>query len=698
MKKTKPENILLISVSLILSALLIFLVLNLSGLIGSEQDTESKHISDNHISNDPSDGSVSSNATGTSSSGNSVISSVTFSGSASNSISAEYSNSVMSDIVSEIKSGISEVTSGHSDTEPEISHYQRKNMDYSRVELVKDIMSDHHILSYAYGGLETSETSAEYRQVVDKATASGYTCIMVSVGPNYKYNHTFDTNHISSIRSNFDYAVSKGLKLFVRIYPSVSEHNINDLWDTGSKVYYYPDYFDNSQFDILLEYNREFMKIFSSNPDIIAFSPTFGFLGQSLYDADNFSSNPFSRVTGYSAIANTHFNSLYGYQGSLPKPHMQYQLQDMKTILWFKTRHLQLTKYAEAVVAECRKLTQKPVGVFAELYSGAFAHQSEAAPQNLDFWLQDCTFGSTTYDMQRTFCETHGNSENYSTYEEYYDSVKFYLEEAQMNGAKLIGFYFRRKNESTFNSDSYSFRIINDIRRLEGLYPFKNVDEPQIAVYFGGNYGYTAFPNAKNFLLRVEYRVSADRIRSVLMDRKLTFRMFGDSDIETLDFSKYKLVFIPNFVHFTDKDWQNINKASDTVFVFSGDFAAGYYSPSTGFSSTTKWGQSKEFNGIAWNYKSGISLASSVNVVNDIYDIFEDIRNSQLTLPKSTTLASASFKDAPDANITATIGQEVFMFTRKSGRHMYFGTNTVFNSDYSDKLIGNIIEYSLKIN
>jgi len=579
--------------------------------------------------------------------------------------------------------------------------YELSPKDYSRLSAVERIKDDYNILSYAYG-LYNDDFLNEFYSVVDKAHEVGYTCIMLSVGPVMHLDGSFDPLDVQRTNAAMDYAESKNMKLMIRTYPIMPFHNLSDTWSDGTVSYITQDLFDKRQFDLMIDYNLAFIRKFDRD-SILAYSPTFYLYGQSLYNADNDTPNVFNRVLGYSESAKMFFNSIFGYEGDLPIPSISGGVQDMKTVHWFKTRQNQLSRYGETVVENMRNLTPKPVGIFAEIYSGSFAHLSEASPMNMDFWLEDCTFGSQSYDRYRTFAETHGNSENFSTYEAFLTHVRPRIEDAATKGTKLMGFYYRGNDVEWFDPDAYGFRILEEILRLENIYRFDQIQKPKVAVYFGANYAYTVFPSERPFNLRADYRSPANpitrRIETDWRGHGINWEMFADVDLKSIDYSQYDLVIFPNFAYFDKPSWDRILSFPSTKFVFTGDFALAYYSPSEGYSEVTAWGQSKTFNGMNFTYENMSSLSTSrrISIADSSSELGKNLNNLSHARTQFARVTNAS--SITDMHIVATINSRPFIYTRNNGNHIFVASN-VFghagdsSNDITNRIVDNLMRYA----
>lgn len=581
--------------------------------------------------------------------------------------------------------------------------YKSLPNDLSRLNEVKKIKKYHQILSYAYGLIETGHNTDEFYKVVDKAVLSGYTCIMVSVGPALNTDGKFDPAQVSKIKKAFDYVDSKNMKLMVRTYAFMYKYNFYDQWSDGTMAVTpnAPDMFNKKHFDEFIEYNMKFIKEFDRD-SILCYSPTFLLYGQSLYDADFDTPNVFNRVLGYSNNAKNFFNSIFDLTGRLPIPSNDGSYQSMRTVLWFKTRQNQLTRYTETVIANMKRITTKLVGTFAELYSGDYTHQSEASPMNQDFWLEDCTFGSQTYDMARTFCETDGNAGSAATYDAFYNTIKDRVEDSATKGAKLMGFYRRRNGYTSFDSGAYCFQIVKDIHKLEDKYSFDSITTPKVGVYFGANYAYSIFPNNRIFQLNSNYINPANsitkRIEKAWRGLGYNWEMFSDVQLATIKFSKYKIVFIPNFAYFEKSDWDNINAYPDTYFVFTGDFAMGYNDSLSGYSVITPVGQSKNFDNTSLTY-SRFGTSKRITVVDMNSYLGKNL--FMVSHPPSTIVNLTNINELFDCKLIAQVNNNPFIYTRKGGKHIFVSTN-IFGiqgmspSELTDALVDNILNYISK--
>ncbi len=499
-----------------------------------------------------------------------------------------------------------------------------------------DYMRSLDIIVYAWGGIETGENTTEFYSMIDTAYSNGYDAVLMSVAPKYLAGGKLDSAELQRVDDAITYVTNKGMKIMLRwAHRFDASLGIVDYWSDGTTTDEYPDFWNATHWNTMLHYDQKMAQHYAGNASILSLSPIFGFLSQSLFDAGNFDADPYERSTGYSTLARDAFNSAYSYSGNLPVPTTDGVPQNMKTINWFKFRQQKLTEYAEAAVSRVKQYTTKPVGVFAELYPATFVHQSEASPSNLDFWLQDCTFGCQTYNMPNTFAETHGNQENYSTFEAWRDAIMPRLKEAVEKGNKLMGFWWRDK-------PTYSMQILPYIKKLEKTYAYNSTVSSKVGIVFNANYSASALSGTV---------------------------------------------------------WNNIRNATDTKFVFTGDFARAAYLPGIGYNDVTPWESNKWFDYANIKYVAGTS--SNIQII-DSNSILTQNLNTSFTYGADRWADFIDTTQCSDVSIKAKMGGKLFIFTRHNGQQIFipnrvFGYAQDYGGEYltlGNQLVDNIIKYS----
>jgi len=534
-------------------------------------------------------------------------------------------------------------------------------------------------------------------QVVDSAFETGYDTMMIVVEPVYLSNKKLDDADLQRIDDAIAYVASKNMLVMLRwMHKFDRELAVQDYWNDGTAAEEFADLWDPAQRALMIDYDRQMGKRYGSHPQILTLSPTFGFLGQSLFDAGNFDAVPYGRCTGYSTYARDAFNTAFGYSGELPVPGDDGEPQDMRTIHWFQFRQRKLTEYAEAAVQAVKSYTTKPVGVFAELYPATFVHQSEASPERQDFWLQDCSFGSQSYDMKRTFAETHGGQEHFERFEDWLDAIIPRLEDAVAKGNKLMGFWWRDK-------PTYSLLMLPYIQELERKYAERPDRKPKIGVLFQGNYSAAALPNENKFIVQAIYREAPyaviERLDQHWNEIGFGWEMIPDNKLGSVDFGAYQVVFLIDFTHFDEEAWSNLSQAKDTTFVITGDFARAAYFPAHGNEEATQWGASKRFENMEIEYVE--NQAGTIEILDFDSRLTQQL-DTEFLYEADRWASFRSFSGTDDMKVVASIAGMPFILTRAEGRQVYipnrlFGMAKLRGDGYlrlANQLIDNIMVHA----
>lgn len=449
-------------------------------------------------------------------------------------------------------------------------------MNYKAKSLFMDSISERRIMSYAWGGVESGENSDEYLSVARGCVSAGYDTLMTSYGLTMQKDGSINQDHIFNTLKSFETAKSLELKLIPRFYISIVPEVLEgDYWSTGEHCPKYPDPFSDKDISSSVMYYKKLLSLFKDIDNIIAFCPTFGFLGQSLFDGGNFDGSPLKRCCGYSENAKIKFNERFGFSGELPIPFSDGEMQDHKTVLWFKFRQQQMTEYAKRILEACIGSTDKPVGMFSESYPATFAHLSEASLiGDPVFLLQDCTFGCETYNMANTLSETHGDVQNFNSFENYRDTIMPRLINASKKGNKLMGFWWRTKPD-------YSFKLLPTLISIEER--FREYDfsvSKNVGIVFTSNYSSTALPTEPDrpFSLDNSYLLAANYPIEFIendMPDTANWHMVSELELISKDLSVFDLVIISDYSFFEANEWSIIEKyaLAGVRFLFPGEFA-----------------------------------------------------------------------------------------------------------------------------
>ena len=420
-----------------------------------------------------------------------------------------------------------------------------------------------------------------------------------------------------------------------------------------------------------------------NNPDIVGYVIMWGFLGEGGFLPDN----------KFSEKARTAFNKYMKTPGApLPNQSKKGLPGSLRWVKWLEFRSKTLADFRKNYVKFAKQFTDKLVGTWSEFYAVDNYILNMGDAPGSDFLFYDLSFGDVTCNQKIAFAESHGNMENFATFEEWRDYILPLMAKGAGEGVTPMSFQFPMTRgsiaEGNTNKKKYYVDKIEDEYSLKiGPYMKKIIDaaamptnQPDVALVYG-SFQAGAMPAASQHgRVLWPYYATTKQIESSMHQMGIDMRVIPYEWLENHDLSKYKIVIVPDPMYLNPKMRKNLKTAKKVLY--SGEFLLTHKNDNSQSGNYTNKFKAKTFDK---------ELGELVYFQNPESKIIADKKSpliKNVNFPKDKKYVADqffAFKNMPkNSKIIAKAGKAPFIFSRENGKIIHVA-NRAFAFAWTEK-------------
>ncbi|MHB9013231.1 MAG: hypothetical protein ACYC49_13545 [Ignavibacteriaceae bacterium] len=459
------------------------------------------------------------------------------------------------------------------------------------------------------------------------------------------------------------------------------------------------DPFDSEEVKAGCRQLKKTIEFYSSDPKVLGFSIMWG-----LYGEGGFKVPPYGKYE-FSEKAKKAFNNFMDTPNEpLPVVDTSGQPSNMRYIKWIEFRQKTLNNFRKDYISEAKKVTNKIVGTWSEVYPVSHYTLNMGIAPNADFMCYDLSFGDVTFNQRIGFAETHGDMQHYPNFRLWKQHILPLVAKAYGEGVVPMGFQFpmRKGHAANFLSptkyftnkivDEYALKICPYIKKL--MSNKITYHSPEVAFVYQ-SYGASAFPqDTASFYL---YENNSREIEAFLHMMGVYMEALPLEKLSSIDLNKYKLLIIPDAMYLTEKMYENIKNTSAKILV-TGDFLRAYWDGKK-YVEATKWGESKRFDDFEIKYGKLLSGSININVCDSLTRNLEHYENMTYGIDRC-----AVYKKLPiDAKVLISCNNVPLLIQFDKNRLLHI-TNRIFGiarldsnnvlESFAFQLLKNILKFS----
>ena len=420
-----------------------------------------------------------------------------------------------------------------------------------------------------------------------------------------------------------------------------------------------------------------------NNSNVVGYVIMWGFLGE----------GGFLPNYKFSDKAQKAFNDYMNTPGmSLPEQPDKGSPGTIRWVEWLKFRSNKLSDFRADYVKFAKRFTDKLVGTWSEFYSvDNYALNMGDAPGS-DFFFYDLSFGDVTCNQKIALAESHGNMENFPTFEKWRDYILPLMAKAAGEGVTPMSFQFPMTRgsvaEGNTNQKKYYVDKIEDEYSLKiGPYMKKiidatdnNISEPDVLLVYD-SFQAGAMP-AGHHSGRVlwPYYAGTKQIESSMHQMGIDMRIIPYEWLEGYDLSKYKIVIVPDPMYLNQKMRKNLRTAKKVLY--SGEYLLTHSDEKSRQGNYTNEFTARTFDKELGEIKYFRNPDGKI-IVNKNHPLMKNVAfKENNSYPADQMFA---FKKAPDnSKALAKIGKQPVIFTTDNGTNI-FVANRAFALAWTEK-------------
>jgi len=420
-----------------------------------------------------------------------------------------------------------------------------------------------------------------------------------------------------------------------------------------------------------------------NNPNVVGYVIMWGFLGEGGFLPDY----------KFSEKARKAFNKFMKTPGApLPEQSQKGLPGTLRWVQWLEFRSKTLSDFRENYVKFAKQFTDKLVGTWSEFYAVDNYILNMGDAPGSDFFFYDLSFGDVTCNQKIALAESHGNMENFSTFEKWKDYILPLMAKGAGEGVTPMSFQFPMTRgaiaEGNTNQKKYYVDKIEDEYSLKiGPYMKKIIDaaamptnEPDVALVYDSFQAGAMPADSHHGRVLWPYYVGTKQIESSMHQMGIDMRVIPYEWLENHDLSKYKIVIVPDPMYLNQKMRKNLKTAKKVLY--SGEFLLTHRDENSQSGNYTNKFKAKTFD------KEFGELVYFKNPESEIKVDKKSPLMKNLKIPenkKYVTDQMFAFKNLPkDSKILAKIGKAPFIFTRENGKIIHVA-NRAFAFAWTEK-------------